>query len=444
MMVHTTNPDARFVCAVCRQRVDELRFLTSRLSICADCVRLLNTTELSAREAKAKWKAEWKKVLRRTRGQEVDGWKDSWFDEKLRQRLKDPKLLARIDELKVLRAYQLRLVCLDRRYLGYPSNWSFKSLRTKSEDGLKCAICGVGGADEELHVHHIVFRSRSGTNSARNLVTLCFRHHQEQHDHPISRRGGEAPGPDIDVSDDDVSPSTSIEVDLDIDFEVEEAAQRVVPKSVPVGSEAQAARASDSTPATLGSEGHVSKSTTFTTSIRQAPVPTAASPHAAPAPVRIDVPVSTARAVPAPRPPRGVHVPPVGGATRSDRLVEMWWFWVAATLFGALILLVSIEGNDRSATDVSTVIVTPDVTPQTPPKPVVSSPALTEEEKARAAYAAEYARLVKRHPELLTDTRLADEVADERDRLMAQGLSGHAALRIAAERVLGQRERPHQ
>ncbi|MCB1641388.1 MAG: HNH endonuclease, partial [Xanthomonadales bacterium] len=61
-----------------------------------------------------------------------------------------------------------------------------------------CGAQRLHGA--ELHVHHIVFRSNSGTSDRRNLVTLCFKHHQDQHDHPISSRGGEGPGSALDAS----------------------------------------------------------------------------------------------------------------------------------------------------------------------------------------------------------------------------------------------------
>lgn len=441
MMVHTTNPNARFVCAVCRQRVDELRFRTSRLAICADCVRLLNMTQLSAREAKAKWKADWQEVLRQERGQEVDGWKDSWFDNRLRQRLKDPKLLPRFDELKVLRAYQLRLVCLDRRYLGYPSNWSFKSLRTKSEDGLKCAICGAGeGAGEELHVHHIVFRSRSGTNSARNLVTLCFRHHQEQHDHPISQRGGEAQGPDIDAPVEDGDYSTVTETELDVDFEVDDVLRPVVRDFVSSGSDGPASRASDSALQLIGSQGPGLHSKA---AVWDAPLPpTRSADVVVPSPVRIEVPVTVASVQPAP-PLRGVYVPPVG-VSRAEPQVVMRWVWVAAIAFGALVLLVSQSRSKPPETEAP--LVAPESAALQPASPaqVRANRDLTEDEQAHADYAAEYARLVKRHPELLTDTRLAAEVADERDRLMAQGLSGHVALREAVATILSERRRSYR
>jgi hypothetical protein len=45
-------------------------------------------------------------------------------------------------------------------------------------DGHRCTVCGCGGS---LDVHHIVPRSRGGTNAPSNLVTLCPNHHRAAH-----------------------------------------------------------------------------------------------------------------------------------------------------------------------------------------------------------------------------------------------------------------------
>lgn len=44
-------------------------------------------------------------------------------------------------------------------------------------DGRACVLCGGCGA----HIHHIVFRSQGGKDTADNLVTLCGGCHERAH-----------------------------------------------------------------------------------------------------------------------------------------------------------------------------------------------------------------------------------------------------------------------
>lgn len=134
-----------------------------------------------------------------------NGWVDGWIEKNRREiissNLNNPDRLKVSHELKVMRAYTRSIICLNREYLDYPGNWEFKRYRTKHRDGYACNSCGKLEANGvKLHVHHIIFRSNSGTNSYRNLVTLCFKCHQKQHDHPISELGGEPAGKTIDLS----------------------------------------------------------------------------------------------------------------------------------------------------------------------------------------------------------------------------------------------------
>jgi hypothetical protein len=49
-------------------------------------------------------------------------------------------------------------------------------------DGHRCRQCGRRGTRANpLHVHHLVWRSRGGTNAPSNLVTLCAYHHRLRH-----------------------------------------------------------------------------------------------------------------------------------------------------------------------------------------------------------------------------------------------------------------------
>ena len=51
-------------------------------------------------------------------------------------------------------------------------------------DGGRCRDCGEAGAE----VHHVVFRSRGGNDSAANLVTLCLVCHGARHGIRVVRR----------------------------------------------------------------------------------------------------------------------------------------------------------------------------------------------------------------------------------------------------------------
>lgn len=49
-----------------------------------------------------------------------------------------------------------------------------------ARDGYKCQ-CGKSDCSDQLHVHHIVFRSQGGSNTPPNLITLCKKHHDALH-----------------------------------------------------------------------------------------------------------------------------------------------------------------------------------------------------------------------------------------------------------------------
>jgi len=52
-------------------------------------------------------------------------------------------------------------------------------------DGWRCQQCG---ARNDLHVHHKVFRSHGGTDSADNLILLCACCHRALHGQRGRRR----------------------------------------------------------------------------------------------------------------------------------------------------------------------------------------------------------------------------------------------------------------
>lgn len=184
-------------CAICMQERPSLKFKTGRISICHYCVRAINRAPVSARDAATRYVADFRSGVIRSRP-EAATWPLSWFEQRLPEHLEDPDRVRRSLELRLLRAHRRRLVCLDRRYLAFPSDWPTKRLRVKREDGFACHVCGDKEADgPALHVHHIIHRSRNGTNARENLVTLCVQHHQAQHpDIVIGTDRGEPDGVD--------------------------------------------------------------------------------------------------------------------------------------------------------------------------------------------------------------------------------------------------------
>lgn len=48
----------------------------------------------------------------------------------------------------------------------------------RRRDGRVCRWCGT---DENLNLHHVIYRSEAGPDRAYNLMTLCRKHHEEVH-----------------------------------------------------------------------------------------------------------------------------------------------------------------------------------------------------------------------------------------------------------------------
>lgn len=49
-----------------------------------------------------------------------------------------------------------------------------------NRDGYQCQ-CKKKGCSDKLHVHHIKFRSKGGSDTPNNLITLCEKHHKALH-----------------------------------------------------------------------------------------------------------------------------------------------------------------------------------------------------------------------------------------------------------------------
>lgn len=201
-------------CCICLSDYKSPRFSTARMVVCGTCVNMLNGATLSPAEASLRKKQLWRGYLERKWLTELQSpndqiarkaeWKlstiDRYVEEEfpswLNKKCADPADLSM--EIRLIRAFRRGLVCQERKVLRRPYNWTFVALRIKHEDGQACRICGSNQQKDAalvLHAHHIVFRSKSGTNRVANLITVCFDCHQMLHpDIAISTMGGEEDG----------------------------------------------------------------------------------------------------------------------------------------------------------------------------------------------------------------------------------------------------------
>ena len=70
---------------------------------------------------------------------------------------------------------------------NYPDNWDELRREVYKRDNYTCQRCGAKGkkvgGDAEINCHHIVPRSRGGTDNSYNLITLCEECHIAQPGH---------------------------------------------------------------------------------------------------------------------------------------------------------------------------------------------------------------------------------------------------------------------
>jgi len=67
---------------------------------------------------------------------------------------------------------------------GYPSDWDSRRKKVYRRDNYTCQNCGRKGGtrgDTELHVHHIVPKSKGGTHKLSNLKAMCSDCHNAIH-----------------------------------------------------------------------------------------------------------------------------------------------------------------------------------------------------------------------------------------------------------------------
>jgi 5-methylcytosine-specific restriction endonuclease McrA len=73
--------------------------------------------------------------------------------------------------------------------------WQLVRAAVYNRDGGKCRVCQkalmLHSRDpyQEAHTHHVVYRSRGGTDEMSNLVTICGLHHAMEHQHTLGITG---------------------------------------------------------------------------------------------------------------------------------------------------------------------------------------------------------------------------------------------------------------
>ena len=76
------------------------------------------------------------------------------------------------------------------RHWGYQKgpNYGFANTRAKvlNRDNYTCQVCKNKRKDRKLDVHHIVFRSKGGSDEETNLITLCNSCHTDLHKNKIN------------------------------------------------------------------------------------------------------------------------------------------------------------------------------------------------------------------------------------------------------------------
>ena len=75
------------------------------------------------------------------------------------------------------------------RHWGYRKgpNYGFENTKAMvlNRDNYKCQFCKGKHKDSKLEVHHIIFRSKGGSDEQDNLITLCHTCHKDLHDNKI-------------------------------------------------------------------------------------------------------------------------------------------------------------------------------------------------------------------------------------------------------------------
>jgi 5-methylcytosine-specific restriction endonuclease McrA len=183
-------------CRICLRVFNELRFSSSRISICGRCVNTLNESREVAENAERRIGERLLRGIERNALRDIESG-EPWQKAKAERTLSDigaalaaaqPQWLNKVladpqntdNDFKLLRAHRRGLLHFDRPVgWGYPNNWKEVASRIRQLDRFQCAVCAAH--DKPIDVHHIVYVSNFGTHQQTNLISLCRTCHETEH-----------------------------------------------------------------------------------------------------------------------------------------------------------------------------------------------------------------------------------------------------------------------
>ncbi|HDP4830715.1 HNH endonuclease [Pseudomonas aeruginosa] len=183
-------------CRICQHTFKSLKFQTEHIDICTRCVNTLNESPEPAKSAEARFaeklargmlrnfernlrsKEEWKRRKAEQTLANLDAAVAARLHDWITKLLADPRNSTR--DFKIMRAHRRGLLRTEGLSDYADRNWKDVAQRIRRRDGLKCMVCGA--TSTTLDVHHIIYLSHHGTNQQSNLITLCRKCHEAEHD----------------------------------------------------------------------------------------------------------------------------------------------------------------------------------------------------------------------------------------------------------------------
>ncbi|MDA7087121.1 HNH endonuclease [Pseudomonas sp. SA3-5] len=183
-------------CRICQHTFKSLKFQTEHIDICTRCVNTLNESPEPAKNAEARFAEKLARGMLRNAEHDLKS-DEEWKRRKAQQTLANidaavaaklhdwiTQLLAKSSnstrDFKIMRAHRRALLRMEGRSDYRDRNWKEVAQRIRRRDGFKCMECGA--TNTTLDVHHIIYLSHHGTNQQNNLITLCRKCHETEHD----------------------------------------------------------------------------------------------------------------------------------------------------------------------------------------------------------------------------------------------------------------------
>lgn len=182
-------------CRICRHDFNSFKFKTEHISICTRCVNTLNDSPEPARNSEVLLAEKLARGMQRNAEAELHA-DEEWKRHKANRTLANldaavaaalhdwiTRLLSKTEnstrDFKIMRAHRRGLLRAEG-FADYPKEWADVAHRIQHRDDYKCTSCGA--IDTTLDVHHIIYLSNHGTNQQSNLITLCRKCHEAEHE----------------------------------------------------------------------------------------------------------------------------------------------------------------------------------------------------------------------------------------------------------------------